>query len=154
MRAVSRRPCWCPGPKIGRGSVRHLGSRSTTKQRRPLRTKTSQARDARATETATWKNMAQARAIESDDTLLRSIGSVCRWMSGDFSSSITAWVSNTSTEELRNCRQPLFKSKFVFSWDQCLEFLLDIQPSISFLKSAQRCTLPAVCPTKHREDVL
>ena len=154
MRAVSRRPCWCPGPKIGRGSVRHLGFRSTTKQKRPLRTKTPQAGDARAAETATWKNMAQARAIESDDTLLRSIGSVCRWMSGDFSSSITAWRSNTSTEELCYCCRPLFESRVVFSWDQCLEFSLDIHPSIRFLESAQRCALPAACPIKHREDVL
>ena len=119
-----------------------------------LRTKTSQTGDARAAETATWKKMAQAHAIESDDTLLGSIGSVCRWMSGDFSSSITAWRSNTSTEELCYCRRPLFESRVVFSWDKCLEFALDIHPSIRFLESAHRCALPAACPIKHREDVL
>ena len=47
------------------------------KQRKPIRTKTSHAKHARTVETATWKNMARARAIENNDTLLRSIGSVC-----------------------------------------------------------------------------
>ena len=40
-------------------------------------THTSQNIAARTAETATWKNMAQACALQSDDTLLRSIGYVC-----------------------------------------------------------------------------
>ena len=151
---VSRKPCWGLGPKIGRGSMEDLGSRSTTKQRKPIRTKTSHAKHARTAETATWENMARARAIESDDTLLRSIGYVCLCMSGDFSSIITAWRSNTSTDKLCYCRWPLFESRIVFSWDQCLEFALDIHHSIRFLESAQSCAFTAARMTKHHEDLL
>ena len=53
------------------------GIAKRNKTEEPIRTKTSHAKHARTAETATWKNMARARANESDNTLLRSIGYVC-----------------------------------------------------------------------------